>query len=154
MLKLDGYPRVESFHFFGRGVATRSGARRIYFLKFIMHARTRKGGYSMEEVFKLNKSQKIKSNKIHKAIIDQMKENGTHKEPYIDIAERYMAMWEVTMMLEEDIRDRGVQIMTEKGLKKNDSVAMLTNLNKQMLICLEKLGLSTSTVKHELGGDI
>ena len=57
-------------------------------------------------------------------------------------------------MLEEDIRDRGVQIMTEKGLKKNDSVAMLTNLNKQMLICLEKLGLSTSTVKHELGGDI
>ena len=112
-----------------------------------MHARTRKGGYSMEEVFKLNKSQKIKSNKIHKAIIDQMKENGTHKE-------RYMAMWEVTMMLEEDIRDRGVQIMTEKGLKKNDSVAMLTNLNKQMLICLEKLGLSTSTVKHELGGDI
>lgn len=119
-----------------------------------MHARTRKGGYSMEEVFKLNKSQKIKSNKIHKAIIDQMKENGTHKEPYIDIAERYMAMWEVTIMLEEDIRDRGVQIMTEKGLKKNDSVAMLTNLNKQMLICLEKLGLSTSTVKHELGGDI
>ena len=107
-----------------------------------------------EEVYKLTKKQVIRRNKIHTAMTDQMKENGTYKEPFIDISERYIAMWEVPMMLEDDIQKRGVQIMTEKGPKKNDSVAMLTNMNKQMLICLEKLGLSVSTVKNELGGDI
>jgi P27 family predicted phage terminase small subunit len=107
-----------------------------------------------EEVYKLTKKQVIRRNKIHTAMTDQMKENGTYKEPFIDISERYIAMWEVSMMLEDDIQKRGVQIMTEKGPKKNDSVAMLTNMNKQMLICLEKLGLSVSTVKNELGGDI
>lgn len=112
------------------------------------------GGFIMEEVFELTKKQVIKKNKIHKAITKQMKANGTYKEPYIDISERYIAMWEVSMMLEDDIQKRGVQILTEKGPKKNDSVSMLTNMNKQMLICLEKLGLSISTVKNELGGDI
>jgi|SRR3712207_1291000 len=107
-----------------------------------------------KEVYKLSKKQVTKRNKIHKAMIEQMKENGTYKEPYIDISERYIAMWEVSMMLEDDIQKRGVQIPTERGPKKNDSVAMLTNMNKQMLICLEKLGLSVSTVKSELGGDI
>lgn len=107
-----------------------------------------------EKAYKLTKKQVIRRNKIHSAMIEQMKENGTYKEPFIDISERYIAMWEVSMMLEDDIQKRGVKIITEKGPKKNDSVAMLTNMNKQMLICLEKLGLSVSAVKNELGGDI
>lgn len=148
-------PRVKSFHFFGRGVATRSGAWKKYLQKNIIRTCARREVFIMgEEIYKLSKKQVIRRNKIHSAMIEQMKENGTYKEPFIDISERYIAMWEVSMMLEDDIQKRGVKITTEKGPKKNDSVAMLTNMNKQMLICLEKLGLSVSAVKNELGGDI
>ena len=155
VVKFFKCPPVKPFHFSGGGIATRRGVRKKYLQKNIIRTHARREVFIMgEEVYKLTKKQVIRRNKIHTAMTDQMKENGTYKEPFIDISERYIAMWEVSMMLEDDIQKRGVQIMTEKGPKKNDSVAMLTNMNKQMLICLEKLGLSVSTVKNELGGDI
>lgn len=107
-----------------------------------------------DKVFEVSKEQLKKKENIKKAMIEQMKDNGTYKEPYSDMVDRYISMWKICIMLEADISLRGVKTVTDKGVKKNDSVAMLTNMNKQMLICLDKLGLSTANIKGDLGGDI
>jgi len=102
----------------------------------------------------LDRSQKIKRNKIENAIIERLEEKNLYKEPFADMVTRYMSMWETCILLEEDIKMRGVQVDTEKGFKKNDSVALLTTTNKQMLSLLDKLGISVTQVKVDGGRDI
>lgn len=106
-------------------------------------------------IFELNSTQKNKRKKILGEIRKNLKERDLWVEPFADMAERYMEMWDTCLELEYDIKTRGVQIYNEKtGFKKNDSVALLTNLNKQMLILLDKLGINTSQVKFENGKEI
>lgn len=103
----------------------------------------------------LTQEQEKKKNKIRKALISELKKQNLYVEPFADMVDRYMAMWETCLFLERDIYERGVQIKTEKtGWKKNDSVALLTTTNKQMLILLEKLSVSTSKIKADDGADI
>lgn len=103
----------------------------------------------------LNKKEKTVYNKIRNAMIEDLKNRGLYQEPFADMVERYMNLWITCLLLEKDIHERGVQIFTEKsGWKKNDSVALLVNTNKQMLIMLEKLGLSANKVKVDGGFDI
>ena len=108
----------------------------------------------MRKLFELDRSQTIKRNKIEKAIIKELDEKNLHREPFADMVTRYMSMWETCLLLEEDIKNRGVQVDTEKGFKKNDSVSLLVNTNKQMLSLLDKLGISAAQTKVEGGRDI
>ena len=55
---------------------------------------------------------------------------------------------------ERDIEEKGVSVEGRNGPKKNDSVALLVNVNKQMLIILDKLGLNANTIKPEDGADV
>jgi hypothetical protein len=119
--------------------------------KYICLILSHEGG---EKLFVLDRSQKIKRNKIENAIIERLEEKNLYKEPFADMVTRYMSMWETCILLEEDIKMRGVQVDTEKGFKKNDSVALLTTTNKQMLSLLDKLGISVTQVKVDGGRDI
>lgn len=86
-------------------------------------------------------------NQIKTAIIQNLQERRVYQEPYIDRVERYMALWDTVLKLEEDIEINGIKYVTESGIvKKNESVGMLNQTNKQMDLMLEKLGISALNV--------
>ncbi|WP_124058451.1 P27 family phage terminase small subunit [Vaginisenegalia massiliensis] len=94
-------------------------------------------------------------NKIERALVAQMKSKKIYYEPYIDMVNQYMNLWDASQMLDEDIKSRGVQVEDNRGnLKKNDSVAQLVNVVKQMTLILDKLGLQATPVKEEAGADV
>lgn len=107
------------------------------------------------EIYELDKKEQGKYKKIRSALINDLKSKGLYKEPFIDLVDRYMAMWKTSIKLEHDIETRGVQVYNEKsGWKKNDSVALHVNTNKQMLILLDKLSISASKVDVKDGADL
>lgn len=93
--------------------------------------------------------------RIERYLLDTLKVNGADKPVFIDLVNRYMQMWETSIILENDIKQRGVSITSPSGVqKKNDSVAMLVTMNKQMLMILDKLGLSATSIKQTDGLDV
>lgn len=97
---------------------------------------------------------KLARGKIRNALIKQLKEKNLYHEPYSDMIERYMSLWDTTIALEYDIKERGVAVEGPTSIKKNDSVGMLVNVNKQMLSILDKLGLQATGIKNEGGVDV
>lgn len=57
-------------------------------------------------------------------------------KPLIDV-DRYISLWETAISLEEDISENGIRL--ENG-KKNESVALLVSVNKQIPEKLKKGG--------------
>ena len=71
------------------------------------------------------------------------------------MVEQYLNLWDASQLLDYDIKERGVQILDTRGnSKKNDSVAQLVNVVKQMNLVLDKLHLQAVPVKAEVGGDV
>lgn len=92
--------------------------------------------------------------KIENALIEQLEIRGQYKEPFADLVKRYMKMWDTTIELEMNIEEYGVMFDTDRGVKKNDAVNQLMQMNKQMLILLDKLNITTDKVKADDGCDI
>lgn len=92
---------------------------------------------------KNEKSNAITRGKIRAAIINNLKSRGIYRQPYADRVERYMALWDTVLKLEDDIEKNGIKYITDIGtVKKNESVSMLNQTNKQMDSMLEKLGIN------------
>lgn len=91
---------------------------------------------------------------IKEYLLNALDEKGALKPVFVDLVNRYMQMWKTSLELERDIDKNGVSVMGQTGPKKNDSVALLVNVNKQMLIILDKLGLNANTIKPEDGADV
>lgn len=91
--------------------------------------------------------------KIELAIIKQLKEKQVYQfAHYRDLVEDYMKFWDFKNMLQEDIEERGVSIYWcngggQEGYKKNESIAELLKVNKQMLTILYDLGIRASDLK-------
>jgi phage terminase small subunit len=101
---------------------------------------------------------KSKKMQIKQDLLDQLERNGVFGQHYIDLANDYMALWEVKNKLIKDIKEKGVQIKYQNGenqwgYKKNDSVRELTNVNNQMLRLLDSLGLKPSKFEAEEDDD-
>ncbi|GAA0234576.1 P27 family phage terminase small subunit [Metaclostridioides mangenotii] len=92
--------------------------------------------------------------RIENALIEQLDERGQYKEPFADLVQRYMKMWDTTIALEQNVEEYGVMFDSERGVKKNDAVNQLMQMNKQMLILLDKLNITTDKVKADDGCDI
>jgi hypothetical protein len=92
--------------------------------------------------------------RIENALIEQLEKKGQHREPFADLVQRYMKMWDTTIALEQNVEEYGVMFDTERGVKKNDAVNQLMQMNKQMLILLDKLNITTDKVKADGGCDI
>lgn len=91
---------------------------------------------------------------IKEYLLNALEEKGAHKPVFVDLVNRYIHMWKTSLELERDIEEKGVSVLGTSGWKKNDSVALLVNVNKQMLIILDKLGLNANTIKPEDGADV
>lgn len=82
---------------------------------------------------------------LKNTLLEYLKESDNYSMALIDLVDRYIHLWRTSIKLEEDIDIRGVSIYDEKaGMgKKNDSISLLVNVNKQMILILNKLGIES-----------
>lgn len=80
---------------------------------------------------------------LERSLIKQLKKQNTNIEPFLDNVNRYMSLWETAIDLEDDIRLNGVRL--DSG-RKNESVALLVSVNKQMGLMLDKLSINPDIV--------
>lgn len=80
-------------------------------------------------MFKNELSQNRYREKLRRSLISQLESQKTNIEPFLDNVDRYISLWETAISLEEDISENGIRL--ENG-KKNESVALLVSVNKQM----------------------
>ena len=81
--------------------------------------------------------------KLRRSLISQLESQKTNIEPFLDNVDRYISLWETAISLEEDISENGIRL--ENG-KKNESVALLVSVNKQMGLMLDKLAITPELV--------
>ncbi len=93
---------------------------------------------------------------ILKSLQDQLRRKQADISVFSDLLDDYMTLYDVKKKLKTDIKKRGVSYETTsasgkaKIIKQNQSVKDLVAVNKQMLLILEKLGLTTDkTVKED-----
>lgn len=92
--------------------------------------------------------------KIKESLREQLAKKGADIECFEDLICDYMALYDIKKELKKDIKDRGVSYETTsasgfKITKQNQSVKDLVAVNKQMLLILEKLKLTTENVYAE-----
>ena len=100
------------------------------------------GGMSRKKMTDYEKKREL----IRTDLMQQLHKNGITGKHFIDLIEDYMSLWDLKNKLIDDIETRGAMILwqnseTQKGYKKNDAVAELPKVNKQMLAMLKELGL-------------
>lgn len=90
-----------------------------------------------------------KKRDIIESLIEQLKKKQADISPFLDLIDDYMALYDIKKQLKTDIRKRGVSYETESAsgkatiVKQNQSIKDLVAVNKQMLMILDKLGLTT-----------
>ncbi len=93
-----------------------------------------------------------KKGDILQSLQDQLKKKQADISVFSDLLDDYMALYDAKKRLKTDIRKRGVSYETSSAsgkamiVKQNQSVKDLVAVNKQMLLILEKLGLTTDKV--------
>lgn len=96
--------------------------------------------------YKLNKIEVQKQSQIRDDLTNELIGQGKDKSYYFDLVNQYCEMFAICRALIADIKERGVSISwsnsaTQKGYKKNDSIAEFNKTNAQMLKILNELGL-------------
>ena len=95
---------------------------------------------------------------VRKSLVEQLKAKGADIDLYKDQVNDYMMMWDLKEKLKDDIEENGLRMkyMAANGgsvEKDNPSVKQLPLINKQMLMLLKQLDISTDKVVKEGGGD-
>ena len=85
---------------------------------------------------------------------DQLKAKGADIELFIDQIKDYMTMWDLKERLKDDIEENGLRLMykTANGgtaEKDNPSVKQIPLINKQMLMLLKQLEISTDNAARD-----
>ncbi len=99
-----------------------------------------KGGLAL---FKNELARNRYKEKLKRSLIYQLEKQNTNIEPFLDNIDRYINLWETAISLENDINMNGVRL--ENG-RKNESVALLVSVNKQMGLMLDKLAITPEIV--------
>lgn len=92
---------------------------------------------------------------IKKSLLMQLQQKGADVAHFENLIEDYMTFYDIKNSLQEDIKKRGVSFETHSAsghpiTKQNQSVKDLVAVNKQMLMILDKMKLTTDT---PVGGD-
>ena len=104
---------------------------------------------------------KIKPETIRKrvkdSLIEQLKSKGADVDIFTDQINDYMAMWDLKESLKADIEKNGLRMMYKtanggKAEKDNPSVKQLPAVNKQMLMLLKQMEISTDNAVRKGGG--
>lgn len=104
----------------------------------------------MENVIKINFGLR---DEVRDSLLESLRSRGVACQPWLDLVEQYMNLWDTSWLLNQDIQSRGVIDMSGNYPKKNDSVGQLVNINKQMNQQLEKLGIE-APVKKSGGANV
>lgn len=88
---------------------------------------------------------------IEKSLKEQLSAKGADIELFSDQLRDYMMMWDLKEMLKDDIAENGLRLeyTTANGgraEKDNPSVKQIPLINKQMLMLLKQLDISTDKV--------
>lgn len=94
-------------------------------------------------MFKNELSQNRYREKLRRSLINQLEQQNTNIEPFLDNVDRYINLWETAISLEKDINENGIRLSSGK---KNESVALLVSVNKQMGLMLDKLAITPELV--------
>lgn len=89
--------------------------------------------------------------RIRKSLEEQLRAKGADIELFKDQISDYMSLWDLKEQLKEDIQENGLRLMYRaangnKVEKDNPSVKQLPGVNKQMLVLLRQLDISTDKV--------
>ena len=102
-----------------------------------------------------------KKNDILDSLRSQLKKKNADISVFNDLIDDYMSLYGIKKKLVADIRKRGVSYEAEsasgkaKIIKQNQSVKDLVAVNKQMLLILDKLGLTTEkTIKEDADDEL
>lgn len=97
-----------------------------------------------------------KKSDILESLISQLERKQADIACFLDLIDDYMALYDIKKKLKNDIKKRGVSYETTSAsgkatiVKQNQSVKELVSVNKQMLMILDKLELTTKeTIKDE-----
>lgn len=95
-----------------------------------------------------------KREKVKESLEDQLKKKGANISCFEDLICDYMNLYDIKNALQKDIKKRGVSYETNsasgyKIIKQNQSVKDLVAIGKQMLLILDKLGLTTKEIVGE-----
>lgn len=97
-----------------------------------------------------------KKSDILKSLREQLEKKEADISVFNDLLDDYMALYDIKKLLKMDVKKRGVSYETTSAsgnatiIKQNQSVKDLVAVNKQMLMILDKLGLTTEkTIKDE-----
>lgn len=94
-------------------------------------------------MFKSQLAQNRYKERLKRSLIDQLDQQNISITPFLDTIDRYINLWETAISLEEDIAENGVRLSNGK---KNESVALLVSVNKQMGLMLDKLAITPEIV--------
>ena len=92
--------------------------------------------------------------RIKKSLEDQLKAKGADIELFKNQVNDYMTMWDLKEQLKDDIAENGLRLMykTANGgevEKDNPSVKQIPLINKQMLMLLKQLEISTDNAARD-----
>lgn len=98
-----------------------------------------------------------KKGDILESLVLQLKKKQADISCFLDLLDDYMALYDIKKKLKADIKKRGVSYETTSAsgkaniIKQNQSVKDLVAVNKQMLMILDKLELTTGqTIKEDI----
>ena len=98
----------------------------------------------------LTRAQAKKRKQIRDDLIVQLEIRRVPVAHFIDLVDDYMGMYDAKNMLHDDIQKRGVNVpCVRNGLKKNDSLRQLLDINAQMLRILAHLEIKPSKIVSE-----
>ena len=92
--------------------------------------------------------------RVKTSLEDQLKAKGADIDLFIDQIKDYMTMWHLKEQLKDDIEENGLRLMyrTANGgvaEKDNPSVKQIPLINKQMLMLLKQLDISTDNAARD-----
>ncbi len=93
---------------------------------------------------------------VKKSLMEQLKAKGADVDVFIDQINDYMSMWDLKESLKDDIQENGLRLYYTaanggRAEKDNPSVKQLPIVNKQMLMLLKQMEISTDKAVKDGG---
>ncbi len=90
---------------------------------------------------------------LKKSMLDNLSARGLAEDVYRDKVDEYMDFWVRRRELQEDIAQRGLTVMDDRGrISENRSVSLEVQVSRQMLAIFSALGFKEDAVKG--GGSV
>lgn len=91
---------------------------------------------------------------LRKALLENLALRGVESPVYTDKVDEYMDFWVRRCQLRNDIRERGVTVMDDRGrVSENRSISLEIQASKQMLSIFQALGFKPEEMAASAGAD-